>query len=59
MTLGDWAGTVWVTWKTQEEYAKECIVPTFKQSNLYMMVQGCIKMGKKGSLVVLEYLGGR
>ena len=35
------------------------MVPKFKQSNLRIMVWGCIMKHKKGPFVVLEYLGGR
>jgi hypothetical protein len=57
--IGDDRGTVWVTQGVDEEYVKACIVPTFKQSSLHIMVWACIMKGDKGPLVVLEYPGGR
>jgi len=42
-----------------EEYLDECLVPTFKQSPVRIMVWGCIMEGRKGPLVVLEYPGGK
>ena len=42
-----------------EEFDKDCLVPTFKQSSVRVMVWGCIMKGQKGLLVVLEYPGGK
>lgn len=42
-----------------EEVIQDCLVPTFKQSSIRVMIWGCIMMGKKGPLVVLEYLQGK
>jgi hypothetical protein len=50
---------VWVTRAVDEAYDEDCVVPTFKQSPICLMVWGCIMHGDKGPLVVLEYLGGR
>jgi len=52
-------GWVYITRRADEEYLEECLVPTFKQSSICVMVWGCIMEGMKGPLVVLEYLGGR
>jgi hypothetical protein len=41
----------------EEKYDKNCVVPTFKQSMVCVMVWRCIIKGKKEPLVVLEYLG--
>jgi len=57
--IGDNKGTVWVTQSADEEYAENCVIPTFKQSSLRIMVWGCIMKGSKGPLVVLEYPGGK
>jgi transposase len=57
--LGDKKGTVFVTRKPGEEYEEDCLVPTFQQSSIRVMVWGCIGLGWKGPLVVLEYPGGR
>jgi len=57
--IGDNRGTVWVTRSAEEEYDENCLVPTFKQSSIRVMVWGCIMGGKKGPLVVLDYPGGR
>jgi len=57
--LGDRHGRIFVTRRPDEKYDKDCLVPTFKQSSVRIMVWGCIMDGRKGPLVVLEYPGGR
>lgn len=57
--LGDERGRVFVTRRPGEEFDEECIVPSFKQSSVCIMIWGCIIMGRKGPLVVLDYSGGR
>jgi hypothetical protein len=57
--LGDDRGRVFVTRRPDEEYLDECLVPTFKQSPVRVMVWACIMKGRKGPLVVLEYPGGK
>lgn len=57
--IGDTKGTVWVTRSASEEFDEDCVIPTFKQSSLRVMVWGCIMEGRKGPLLVLEYPGGR
>jgi transposase len=57
--LGDSKGTVYVTHKQNEVYHEDCLVPTFQQSSIRVMVWGCVGIGWKGPLVVLEYPGGR
>ena len=57
--IGDDQGTVWVTRAADEKFHKDCVVPTYKQSPLRVMLWGCIMKGQKGPLVVLEYPGGR
>ncbi|KAF8158854.1 hypothetical protein BJ912DRAFT_866307, partial [Pholiota molesta] len=42
-----------------EELFKDCLVPTFKQSPIHVMVWGCIIGGEKGPLIALDYPGGR
>ena len=56
--IGDKKGTVWVTHSVDELFHEDCVVPTFKQSPICVMVWGCILEGQKGLLVVLEYPGG-
>ena len=56
--IGDDQETVWVTRRVDEEFDKDCVIPTFKQSSLRVMVWACIMKGDKGPLVVLEYPGG-
>jgi len=51
-------GTVWVTHAVDEEFNEACVIPTFKQSSLHIMVWACIMKADKGLLVVLEYPGG-
>jgi hypothetical protein len=50
---------VWVTCGVDEEFDDACVIPTFKQSSLCIMVWACIMKGDKGPLVVLEYPGGQ
>lgn len=57
--LGDRKGRVFVTRRPDEVLLEDCLVPTFKQSPIRVMVWGCIMDGKKGPLVVLEYPGGK
>jgi len=57
--IGDKKGTVWVTRSVDEVFHEDCLVPTFKQSPIRVMVWGCILEGRKGPLVVLDYPGGR
>ena len=57
--LDDHSGHVYVTCHADEEYNENCVIPTFKQSSMWVMVWGCIMKGRKGPLAVLEYPGGR
>lgn len=57
--VGDTPGAIYVTRTAGEEYAEDCTVPTFKASNLRVMVWGAIARKSKGPLIVLEYPGGR
>ena len=57
--LGDTQGHIFVTQWVDEVLLDECLVPTFKQSSVHIMVWGCIIEGRKGPLVVLEYPGGK
>ena len=57
--IGDDWGRVFITCHAGEEYLDECLVPTFKQLSVCIMVWGCIMEGRKGPLVVLEYPGGK
>lgn len=57
--IGDSGGTVWVTRSADEEFDENCLVPTFKQSPIRVMVWGCIMEGRRGPLVVLDYPGGK
>ncbi|KAJ3978363.1 hypothetical protein F5890DRAFT_1386928, partial [Lentinula detonsa] len=57
--LGDKASQVFVTHREDEEYEEDCLIPTFKQSSIRVMIWACIMKGKKGPLVVLEYPGGK
>ena len=52
-------GRIYVTRRPSEVLLEECLVPTFKQSSVRVMVWGCILKGRKGPLIVLEYPGGR
>lgn len=57
--IGDNKGDVYVTRAAGEEYDENCVVPTFKQSSIRVMVWGCIMKDNKGPMVVLEYPGGK
>ena len=57
--LGDDCGKVYVTQCTNEELNENCLVTTFKESPVRVMIWACIMKGKKGLLIVLEYPGRR
>lgn len=57
--LGDDRGRIYITRRPDEVLREECLVPTFKQSSICVMVWACIIQGRKGPLIVLEYPGGR
>ncbi|PPQ91969.1 hypothetical protein CVT25_004444 [Psilocybe cyanescens] len=57
--LGDDRGRVFITRRADEEFLDDCLVPTFKQSPVRVMVWRCIIEGRKGPLVILEYPGGK
>lgn len=57
--LGDDRGRIYVTRRADEELDEDCLVPTFKQSPVRVMVWACILKGRKGPLIVLEYPGGK
>jgi transposase len=57
--LGDKAGRIYVTRRPNEENDENCLVPSFKQSSVRVMIWACISCGKKGPLCVLEYPGGK
>jgi hypothetical protein len=53
--LGDDRGRVFVTRRPDEEYLDECLVPTFKQSPVRVMVWACIMKGRKGPFVTCRW----
>ena len=57
--LGDDLGCIFVMQHADEEFSDECLVPTFKQSPICVMVWACIMEGRKGPLLVLKYPGGK
>ncbi|PPR07123.1 hypothetical protein CVT26_012771 [Gymnopilus dilepis] len=57
--LGDKRGRIFITRRTDELLLEECLVPTFKQSPIHIMVWGCIAEGRKGPLIVVDYPGGK
>lgn len=57
--IGDDRGTVWVTRAADEEFQEDCVIPTFKQSPLRIMIWSCIMRGSRGPLVILDYPGGK
>jgi hypothetical protein len=52
-------GCIYITRRDNEEWDEECLVPTFKQSSVRIMIWACIIQGQKGPLVVLQYEGGK
>ena len=59
MYLGLHPGSVYCTRSADEVWHEDCIIPTFTKSPVRVMVWGCIMYGRKGPLIVLEYLGGK
>ena len=59
LCLGDAKGSVYVTRRDDEVLNDDCVVQTFKQSSVRIMIWGCIMEDSKGPLVVLEYPGGK
>lgn len=57
--LDDHRGWVFVTRNLLERHDEKCVIGTFTQSPVRVMVWGCIMNGVKGPLVVLEYPGGK
>ena len=57
--LGDKHGRIFMMRRKDEQLFDECVVPTFKQSAIRVMVWECIVEGRKGPLVVMEYPGGK
>lgn len=57
--LDEKKGTTYITRRPDEVFNQDCVVPTFKQSGVRIMVWGCIMHNEKGPLVILEYPGGR
>ena len=44
--IGDNRGTVWVTLAVDEEFNENCVILTFKQSSLRVMIWACIMKGR-------------
>lgn len=57
--IGETKGTIWVTWTAEEEFDENCVVSSFKQSSVRIMVWRVIMRGVRGPLTVLEYSGGK
>ena len=57
--VGDNKGSVYITQYADEEYNGGCMIPTFKQLPVHVMVWVCIADGLQGPLVILDYLGGK
>ena len=56
--IGDNKGRVYITRRPEETYDDDCVIWSFKQSNVRVMVWGCIAYNYKSPLVLLEYPGG-
>lgn len=57
--LGDSHGRTYVMCRADEVFEEDCLIPSFKQSSIRVMVWGCIMKDRRGPLVVLEYPGGK
>ncbi|GLB37419.1 putative DDE superfamily endonuclease [Lyophyllum shimeji] len=57
--LDDKQGRVWVTRRVDEALEDDCLVSTFSQSTIRVMVWAVVMLGQKGPLVVLDYPGGK
>lgn len=57
--MDDNGGPVYVTRRPDETLDDGCTIKSFKQSNIRVMVWGCIAYDKKGPLLLLDYPGGR
>lgn len=57
--LGNNHGHIFVTRRADEVMEDNCLVPSFKQSSVRIMVWECIISSHKGPLITLEYPGGK
>lgn len=57
--VGDNKGPVYVTRSEDEKYDNECVIPTFRQSTIKVMVWSCIADSQRGPLVLLDFPGGK
>ena len=57
--LSDNCGCISVTCCPDEKHHEDCLIPTFKQSSIMIIIWAYIKKGSKGPLIALEYLGGK
>jgi transposase len=57
--LDDHFSDIYVTRRDNEVWEEDCLVPTFKQSSVHVMIWACIAKGQKGPLIVLDYPGGK
>ncbi|KZV93183.1 hypothetical protein EXIGLDRAFT_579865, partial [Exidia glandulosa HHB12029] len=59
MYLGGSRNRVFITRRAGEKYKEDCLIPTFTQSPIRVMVWGCVMQDWKGPLITLEYPGGK
>ena len=57
--LDDMPERIYITRRADEIFEEGCLIPSFMQSQVCIMVWGCIMQGRKGPLVVLDYPGGK
>lgn len=57
--IGDNKGSLYVTRTADEAYDEDCVIPTFNQSSVRVMVWACIADGIRGPLICLDYPGGK
>lgn len=56
--IGDNKGRVYITRRPNETYDDDCLIWSFNQSSVRVMVWGCFAQNYKGPLVMLDYPGG-
>jgi hypothetical protein len=57
--VGDKCGHIFMTWHKDKRMVDDCLVPTFKQSTLHVMIWGSTAHRRKGPFVVVKYPGGK
>lgn len=53
MYIGDIKGWIFMTCRADKEFEEDCLISTFKQFSIYVIIWSCIIKDRKGLLVVL------